>query len=308
MGRAAVAHSPHARDTFERIDRALGWSVSRLCFEGPADRLQETAAQQPAIFACSMALYAAWRAELPEGDEILCAAGHSLGEYGALVSAEALPLEDGARLVSARGQAMQEAADREPGGMCAVLGLDREILEAICAEVSDRSAGASGIVVLANDNAPGQQVLSGGIGALERASALARARGARRVVPLKVGGAFHSPLMIPAVPALETALRRLDAPDADAAVGGLRPCKFPVVANSSCESLLEPPAIREELLRQIAAPVRWVESIHAMADRSPDVWVDVGPGKVLGNLLARILPAAPLLSLADLIDSPVAVH
>ena len=308
MGRAAAAQSPLARDAFYRVDRALGWPVSRLCFEGPADRLQETAAQQPAIFACSMALYAAWRAELPEGDTILCAAGHSLGEYGALVAAGAFSLEDGARLVAARGQAMQRAAEREPGGMCAVLGLDRRTLATICAEASDSSGGAPEIVVVANDNAPGQQVLSGGIAALERASTLARAHGAKRVLPLKVGGAFHSPLMALAVPALEAALRCLDATGPGAGSGGIQPCQFPVVANSSCESMVDPGSIREELIRQVVAPVRWVESVRAMADRSPDLWVDVGPGKVLGNLLARILPDAPLLFLADLLDSPVAAQ
>ena len=276
-----------------------------------------------------MALYAAWRAESPESDVLLCAAGHSLGEYGALVAARAISLEDGARLVSARGQAMQQAAEREPGGMCAVLGLDRKTLEAICAEASDPSGDAPEIVVLANDNAPGQQVLSGGLAALERAIALAKARGARRIVPLKVGGAFHSPLMVPAMPELDAALRRLgdttewlrqgsqramplsggaDTQTLAEVSGGLRPCTFPVVANSSCEWLREPRSIHEELIRQIVAPVRWVESIRAMAEQSPDLWVDVGPGKVVGNLLTRILPDAPLLSLADLIDSPVAVR
>lgn len=290
MGRLAAERFSQARDVFDRVDSALDAPISRLCFEGPAEQLQETRWQQPAIFACSLAIYAAWRATTPGEGDAACAAGHSLGEYSALVAAAALTLEDGARLVAVRGRLMQEAASREPGSMVAVLGLDREAVLAICAAVSRPGEP----VVLANDNAPEQQVISGATAAVERAAAEAKLRGARRAVPLKVAGAFHSPLMEPAVADLRAAV---DATP-------IRPCAFPVIANSTCEALHEPDAIRAELVRQLTTPVRWAPSLQTMATLYPDIWVDTGPGSVMAGLLTRTMPAISAHTLATTVDAP----
>ena len=281
-----------ARDVFERVDRAVGMPISVACFEGPADLLQQTSWQQPAVFACSMALYAAWLASARDV-VLIGASGHSLGEYGALVAARALDLEDAAKLVALRGKLMQDAADAVPGGMSAVIGLDRASVLQICADVSRPSAGPRETVVLANDNGPDQQVVSGGLSALERVVQAAKSRGARRVVPLKVAGAFHSPLMQSAVAPLAEALDRVP-------VGR---CAFPVVANASAEPLVEADEVRAELIRQVTAPVRWAESMQALAALDPAAWVDTGPGNVVAGLLARIVPEASVIRVAALLDS-----
>lgn len=291
MGRLAAERFPEARATFERVDAALAAPISAMCFEGPDDRLQETRWQQPAIFATSLAVFMAWRGARPADDAILVAAGHSLGEYSALVAAGALTLEDGARLVALRGQLMQQAAGARPGGMVAILGLDRDTMAAVCAEAT--AADPAAPVTMANDNAPGQQVISGAAAALERATAAARARGARRAVPLKVAGAFHSPLMEPAVAGLRDAL----------AATPIARCTFPVIANSTCEPLLEPEAIRAELARQVTSAVRWTETLHTMASFAPDAWVDTGPGGVVAGLAARTLGLDTIERLAETMDS-----
>jgi len=291
MGRLACERCPEARAVFQRIDDALGIPISATCFEGPADRLQETSWQQPAVFACSMALYEAWRST---GDAtVVAAAGHSLGEYGALVAAGALTLEGAAMLVALRGRLMQAAARSVPGGMCAVQGLDRAAVAAICEEASRLRGGLAEIVVLANDNAPDQQVISGGLSALERGAQLARERGARRVIPLRVAGAFHSPLMEPAVHELAEAVARVP----------MQGCGFPVLANCTALPTGGPDDIRAELIRQVTSPVCWVDSLHALAALGPDLWVDTGPGKVVAGLAARTLPGIELLSLSALFDS-----
>jgi [acyl-carrier-protein] S-malonyltransferase len=291
MGRLAYARFAEARDVFDRIDSALGISISAVCFEGPAERLQETRWQQPAVFACSMALYSAWHAASP-GTTAVGAAGHSLGEYGALVAAGAIALEDAARLVALRGSLMQDASDSIRGGMSAVLGLDRESVALICADASRPEAGPAEVVVLANDNGPDQQVISGGLAALERAAQAAKSRGARRVLPLKVAGAFHSPLMQPAVVPFAAALARTP----------IAACAFPVIANCSAAPLVEAEHVRAELLRQVTAPVRWAESMHALAELSPEGWVDCGPGAIVAGLLARIMPEAEVVRVAALLD------
>src|SRR5665213_2525294 len=249
MGRLAVARFPAAAEIFARVDAAVGESISTLCFEGPAERLQETRLQQPAVFACSLAIYQAWREDGGRDDEIVGAAGHSLGEYTALTAAGVLSVEDCARLVALRGRVMQEAADRIPGGMIVLLGLERERVEAFCAEGSRPDLGPAEIVVLANDNSIEQQVISGGLAALERAAAAARAQGAKRAAPLKVAGAFHSPLMRSAVAGLAAAVAETP----------LAPCRFPVIANSTATTRNTAEEIRAELIRQVMAPVRWVE-------------------------------------------------
>jgi [acyl-carrier-protein] S-malonyltransferase len=291
MGRIVCARSAAAREVFDRIDSALGTPVSADCFEGPAERLQETRWQQPAVFACSMALYSAWLAT--NSDLVVGAAGHSLGEYGALVAAGALALEDAATLVALRGRLMQEAADMNRGGMCAVIGLDRQAVERLCVEVSRPDEGLPETVVLANDNGPDQQVISGGVPALERAVQEAKSRGARRVVPLKVAGAFHSPLMHAVVASLAEALSRVP----------VSRCLFPVVSNGAAQPLVEAEDVRAELLRQVTAPVRWAESMHSLTAFSPDLFVDTGPGTVVAGLLARILPEAETIRVAALLDT-----
>jgi [acyl-carrier-protein] S-malonyltransferase len=293
MGRLAYARFGDARAVFDRVDAALGMAISGACFEGPAERLQETRWQQPAVFTCSVALYEAWRAGAGVAAEIVCAAGHSLGEFSALVAAGALELEDAARLVALRGSLMQEASDRFPGGMCAIVGLDRATVAAVCAEASHPDEGLAEIVVLANDNAPEQQVISGGLPALDRASAVARARGARRVIPLKVAGAFHSPLMESAVEQLAEAIERTP----------FARCAFPVIANCTGAPLSEPAEVRAELIRQVTSPVRWVESVQAIATFSPDVWIDSGPGNVAAGLASRTLAGIETFTLSTLIDA-----
>jgi [acyl-carrier-protein] S-malonyltransferase len=293
MGRLAVARFPAAAEVFARVDAALGEPISRICFEGPAERLRETRWQQPAVFACSLALYQAWRQETGAADQVVSATGHSLGEYTALVVAGVLSLEDAARLVALRGRLMQEAADRVPSGMVAILGLDRARVEAICAEASRPDTGPGEVVVLANDNSPEQQVIAGGLAALERAAVLARAQGARRAMPLKVAGAFHSPLMASAVGELAIALERVP----------LSPSRFPVIANSTAAPLGSEAETREELIRQVTSPVRWVESIRRLGEWAPDLWVDSGPGNVVAGLAARIMPGIETLAIGGLVDS-----
>jgi [acyl-carrier-protein] S-malonyltransferase len=239
-----------------------------------------------------MALYAAWLASAHDA-VLVGASGHSLGEYGALVAAGALDLEDAARLVALRGRLMQDAADAVPGGMSAVIGLDRAAVLQICADVSRPTAGPRETVVLANDNGPDQQVVSGGVPALERLAQAAKSRGARRVVPLKVAGAFHSPLMQSAVAPLARALDRTP----------VSRCAFPVVANASAELLVEADDVRAELIRQVTAPVRWAESMQALAALGPDAWVDTGPGSVVAGLLARIVPESTVIRGAAMLDS-----
>jgi [acyl-carrier-protein] S-malonyltransferase len=292
MGRLASERFPIAREIFDRIDEAIGEPISGICFAGPADRLQETRWQQPAIFACSLALYYAWRAAGGEGFEITGAAGHSLGEYGALVAAGAITIEDGARLVAVRGEVMQQAADQTPGGMRAVLGLDRASTAAVCAEASRPEQGPGECVVMANDNGPDQQVISGGPAALDRAERLAKERGAKRVLPLKVAGAFHSPCMQPAAEQLAEAVERVHIEEP----------AFPVIGNCGAAPLTDAAAIRLELRRQVTAPVRWVESIRVLSALEPEAWADTGPGGVVAGMAERILPGLRVLRIAAEVD------
>jgi [acyl-carrier-protein] S-malonyltransferase len=292
MGRLAYARFPAARAVFDRVDAVLGMPIGETCFSGPAERLLETAWQQPAVFACGVAFFAAWWESARDTHEIVGAAGHSLGEYGALVAAGALELEVAATLVALRGSLMQAASNAVPGGMIAILGLDVATVADLCRDASRPEAGPAEIVVLANDNAPGQHVLSGGLAAIERAGAAARSMGAKRVIPLKVAGAFHSPLMSGAVDTLAEAIER--APFAR--------CVFPVIANSTREPLSEPADVRSELIRQVTSPVRWVESMHALAGFSPELWVDAGPGNVVSGLASRAIPGIETANLAALVD------
>jgi [acyl-carrier-protein] S-malonyltransferase len=274
MGRAAHAASAQARALFARADAALDYPLSRILFEGPADLLRQTRWQQPAILACSLALLAAHEEGAGPYDVALLT-GHSLGLYSALVAAGALELDAAIRLVAQRGDLMQRAADEGPGGMAAVLGLDDAAVEEACATASR----GDDVVVAANYNSPGQVVISGAAGALERATAALKERGARKVVPLPVAGPFHSPLMAPAAAALAPALQaaRIEEP------------RHPVVANSTTQPLCTAEEIRHELLGQILAPVRWTAAIRYIAAQGVSLFVDCGPGATLAGLMKRII-------------------
>lgn len=271
MGRALADRYPEARRLFEEADAVLGRPLSRLCFEGPEEELQRTVNTQPALYVTGAAALAALRAEGIDGG---AAAGHSLGEYTALYAAGALDFATGLRLVQTRGEAMEAAGRQRPGTMAAVLGLDDAKVEAVCRD----SSGPDGVVVAANLNSPGQVVLSGDEAALDRACARATTEGAKRALKLKVGGAFHSPLMEPAV--------ELMRPELEAAAIAAPRLRF--VANVSADFIQDPEAIRRSLVLQITSCVRWTQSIERLRDAGYTKFIEVGPGKVLTGLLKRI--------------------
>lgn len=282
MGRDLAEAYPVARETFAAVDDALGTPLSRLMWEGPEAELQETHNTQPAILAHSAATLAVVRDRL---GPVAGAAGHSLGEYSAWVAAGALTAAEAARLVRRRGELMHQAGVQRPGSMAAVLGLATAEVQRACAEAS---AAGDGVAVAANLNAPDQTVLSGDPPAVARAGERCKAAGARRVSTLKVGGAFHSPLMAPAAEGLRAALQ--------AVVFGTP--AFPVVANASATPVRQPDEAVRLLGEQLTAPVRWVECVRALAALAPGArFVEIGPGTVLGGLLQRILPGAPYLSI-----------
>lgn len=279
MGRELAEASEAARRVFEAADRALGEPISRLCFEGPDDALRLTANTQPAILTVSIAvLEAAREAGLPEPD---FAAGHSLGEYSALVAAGVLDLSDAVRLVRARGTFMQEAVPVGEGAMAAVLGLDADAIVAACEEASEGEVCAP-----ANFNSPGQVVIAGAAAAVARAGEAARRRGAKRVVPLDVSAPFHTALMQPAAERLGPLL------DATA----FRDPRFPVVANATAAVVSSGAEARELLARQIAAPVLWEQSVALLAERGVGRFVELGPGRVLAGLVRKIVRGAEVAS------------
>lgn len=288
MAKDLAERFPEARSTLARIDAALETSLTSLMWEGPDDALTLTHNAQPAILAHSAAVLAVLRGRL---GAVVAAAGHSLGEYSAYVAAGALDAADAAVLVRRRGELMFEAGQERPGAMAAVLGLGTAEVEASCAGAS---ASGEGTVVAANLNAPDQTVISGDPDAVARAGELCKSAGAKRVLPLKVSGAFHSPLMEPAVAGLREAL--------DASPFG-EP-GFAVVANATADFCHSRDAAVELLARQLTAPVRWVASMQRLADAHPDArWLELGPGSVLTGLLKRIIPGAsctPLGTAAEL--------
>lgn len=292
MGRDLFEARPEAREIFERADAALGRNISRLCFEGPEEELRRTSNTQPALYATSAAALAVLRAEGRDG---AFTAGHSLGEYTALHAAGSLDFETGLRLVEVRGRAMEEAGAARPGAMAALLGLDDELVPEVCAQASSDDE----VVVPANWNCPSQVVISGDPGAVARAIELAKARGAKRATPLNVGGAFHSPLMGPAAERLREAL----------AGATIHPPKMRFVANAGADLLEDPEAIRESLVRQLLAPVRWTECARRMIAGGAASMIEVGPGKVLAGLAKRIDKTVPVHgfgSTADLASLPQA--
>lgn len=276
MGRDLAERFPAARETFETVDDALGTPLSRLMWEGPESELTLTHNAQPAILAHSAAVLAA---AAPRLGTVVLAAGHSLGEYSAYIAAGSLTVADAARLVRRRGELMLQAGTERPGAMSAILGLDTETVAAACAEAS----GADGVAVAANLNAPDQTVISGDPSAVEAAGVNCRAAGARRVLPLKVSGAFHSPLMAPAVAGLREALESV--PFAEPA--------FPVIANATAAPVGTADEARALLVDQLTAPVRWVECMLTAARLHPEArFLEAGPGNVLSGLLRRIVPEA----------------
>jgi len=274
MARALAEASPAARAVLEEVDEALSRHLSRLMFEGPEEELTLTANAQPAIMAASLAALAVLEREagLRLAERAALVAGHSLGEYSALAAAGSLTLADTARLLRRRGEAMQAAVPPGEGAMAALLGLGLAEAQAIVAEAAEGE-----VLAAANDNAPGQVVVSGHVGAVARAMRLARARGARHSVLLPVSAPFHCPLMQPAAEAMERALA--EVPLARPAV--------PLVANVTAAPVSDPDEIRRLLVRQVTATVRWRESVEAMAEAGITRMVELG-GKVLGPMVKRI--------------------
>lgn len=283
MGLALYQNFPCAREVFEEVDAALSSKLSSVIFEGPQDILTMTENAQPAIMATSIAAFRVMQRELgiDLARDITFVAGHSLGEYSALCAAGALNLTETARLLRIRGQAMQKAVPAGRGAMAALLGADREIAEAI---VSD--AAQNDICCVANDNAPGQVVISGTRLAVERAIDVAKERGIKRAVLLEVSAPFHSPLMAPASGVMAEAL---------SAATIMAPI-VPVVANVTAKAERDPATIRQLLVDQVTGVVRWRESIEYMQSQGIECMVEVGAGKVLSGLNKRIAPT--LLSLA----------
>ena len=266
MGKELFKTSKEARARFEEADEVLGFALSKIMFEGTADELKATRVTQPAVFLHSMAAVAAAEAFTPD-----MTAGHSLGELSALVAAGSLNFSNGLRLVSKRAEAMQKACEAEPSTMAAVLGLADEKVEEICDHTE-------GVVVAANYNCPGQLVISGEVPAIEAACAALTEAGARRALVLPVGGAFHSPLM-------ESARERLAAAIAAAPFQSPR---CPVVQNVNASPETDPEVIRENLIAQLTAPVRWTQSMHKMIELGATEAIEVGPGKVLQGLFKKV--------------------
>jgi [acyl-carrier-protein] S-malonyltransferase len=291
MGNDLAAKYPEARAVFERADAALGEPLSRLCFDGPEERLRLTANTQPAILTVSLAAFAVLQARGSTFDGV---AGHSLGEYSAVGAAGGLGTEDLVRTVRRRGELMQEAVPVGLGAMSAVLGPGRDLVEACCREAS--LGGET--VVAANFNAPEQTVIAGHAGAVARAGALLAARGAKRVVPLPVSAPFHSPLMVPARNGLVPVLAALP-------FAGL---SVPLYNNVDAAPVRDAGGVCDGLIRQVDAPVRWVELVERMVADGFDTFVEVGPGSVLSGLIRRIArPAASLqVGTADQVEAYLA--
>ena len=276
MGQALAEAYPAARQTFAEADDILGLKLSALCWEGPEADLNDSANFQPALLVCSIAALRALRTQL-DGLTPACVAGHSLGEISALVAAGALSFADGVRLIRRRGEAMKMAGERNPGGMAAVITSDTPLLAAVCAEASQLTGK---VVQIANDNCPGQIVISGDHAALDKAFELAKARGIKRTIKLPVSIASHSPLMQPArevfIPAVEAT--PFQAPQA------------PVIGNVQAAPLQTPEEISAELKIQLVSPVRWTESVRYMLSQGVTTFLEFGPKDVLTGLLKRIEP------------------
>jgi len=270
MGKALYENNPIARSVMEKSDEILGFRLTDIMFEGTAEQLKQTKVTQSAVFIHSLAAELSFDAPAPD-----MVAGHSLGELSALVACHAISLEDGIRLVAARAEAMQKCCESHPGGMAAIIGLESELIEQVCKEISDE---AHTPLVAANYNCPGQIVISGGQEAILKACEALKERGAKRALPLPVSGAFHSPLMEDAREELAKAIEQ---------------CTFhkpqcPIYQNVSAKAETEPERIKENLLCQLTSPVRWTESVQNMIKDGALEFTEFGPGKVLQGLVSRI--------------------
>ncbi|MFC2049837.1 ACP S-malonyltransferase [Chloroflexota bacterium] len=281
MGADLHARYPSARAVFEEVDETLGFPLSQLCFQGPEEELVQTVNVQPAVLAVSVACLRA--AQDAAGDSLPApafVAGHSLGEYTALVAAGVLSLSDAARLVRARGQLMNEAGSKKPGGMMAVIGLDEKTTREVCLQTGTR---------ISNVNSPVQVVISGAEENLAEAKRLTEASGARRVIPLKVSGAFHSSLMEPAVDGLTAAISELT----------FRKPSVPLVANVTADTLTDAEAIKQELIDQLLSCVQWQRSVENMIAAGITSFFEIGPGQVLTGLIKRINSGVQVFNICD---------
>jgi len=279
MGRDLYSSYSAAKEVFDEADAAIGFPISRLCFEGPEEELIKTNNVQPAVLVTSLACL---RAAHQCGDNLPLpsfVAGHSLGEYTALVAANALSLVDAVLLVRERGRLMYEAGLKNPGGMLAIIGLDRETIEDICSQSETD---------ISNINCPGQTVISGSVEALAKGRSLAKMKGARGLVPLKVTGAFHSYLMEPII----TEFREIISEFA------FHPPSIPMMANVSAQPLNDVDSIREELVRQLRSCIQWQRCVEYMTDHGVTAFYEIGPGVVLSNLIKRISPEAQTLNVS----------
>jgi [acyl-carrier-protein] S-malonyltransferase len=307
MGADVFAASPAARHVFESADKAIGLSLSTICFQGPDDILRETINTQPAIVTVSLALLAALQEALTEHASSWSspltpnyAAGHSVGEYTALVTSGALHLQDAIRLVRERGRLMHYEGTVCPGGMAAIIGLDAEILQQVCQDTTSQSVAnlaeishpGLGQVSVANFNAPGQIVISGEQAALDLAMQQAKERGAKRVIPLAVSGAFHSPVMQPATDGLAEAIKSTEEHDAT----------IPIIGNIHATPLIGAQAIRNELTQQIAAPVQWIQTIEYLVNAGVTVFIEIGPGQALSGMVKRIAKGVTTLNVSNTAD------
>jgi [acyl-carrier-protein] S-malonyltransferase len=287
MGKALCDASETARGVFRRADEILGFALSKLCFEGPESDLNDTINAQPAILTVSVACLSALRERWQAMGRVIApryVAGHSLGEFTALVAADVIDFDTALSLVRERGRLMKENGTDRPGGMLAVLGLEREAVESVVTQ-----AASAGVITLANANSPGQLVLSGEAAALDRASELARAAGAARVVRLPITIASHSPLMARAASQFAEIVARLP----------LRQPRIPVVANITGQILTSADDIRKELADHILKPVQWTASVLEMVTRGSAEFLEIGPGQVLSGLIRRISQEVHVVTLND---------
>jgi [acyl-carrier-protein] S-malonyltransferase len=266
MGKDLYEHSPFARELFIQANKILGFNLTEIMFEGTVEDLKQTRVTQPAIFLHSVLL----ARTLPKFSPDMVA-GHSLGEFSALVVSNALNFEDGLKLVSQRAMAMQKACELQPSTMAAIVGLDDKIVEEVCASVDD-------IVVPANYNCPGQLVISGTIAGIDKACELLTAKGAKRALKLVVGGAFHSPLMEPAREELAAAIQ---------ATNFHKPV-CPVYQNVNALPVTAPEQIKKNLIAQLTAPVRWTQTVENMLKDGATLFTEIGPGKVLQGLIKKV--------------------
>lgn len=291
MGRSLYDTFPKARAFFEKADAVLGFSLTRLCFEGPEETLKATENAQPALYVTSVVAYHCLRSMCPRLPDAV--AGHSVGEYAALAAAEVFSFEEGLHLVRRRGEFMRDAAQKHPGTMMALLGISLEQARKVC-----EAARELGIVSVANVNGAGQIVISGEHAAVEKAAALAKEQGAKRAIPLAVSGAFHSPLMGEAGDRLYQELARVP----------LRKPTIPVLANIHARYVEQPVDVLSGLTMQVSGTVLWEPSIQKLLQEGFDTFIELGSGEVLTNLMRRIAPHATALSAQDAQSLQMVAH